>query len=195
MEKNLPKWILVHCTDHPRSLIADQFESCDLWHKTRTFPLSSLGYYIGYHRLITGEKNYQARLDTDVGAHCNQQVDGVSLNFQSLSVCVGFDGDIEQMTAMEYALLQKQVWEWQDKYHIPNEKVKFHRDFATNKTCPGSLISKAWLTELLKRPVVVSVAMKPADKLCLAEEKTVSEQEAELSGLRKWWEWFIRNFS
>ena len=195
MEKNNPKWILIHCTDHPRSLIADQFESCDLWHKARDFPLSSLGYRIGYHRLITGEKNYQARLDTDVGAHCNQHVNGLSLNFQSLGVCVGFDGDIEQMTAMEYALLQKQIWQWQDKFHIPNENVKFHRDFATGKTCPGSLFSKAWLTELLKRPVVVSVAPKPEDKMCIAEEKLIAEQTKELKEYRKWWHWFVRAHS
>ena len=168
MNKNNPKWIILHTTDYPRSKLYDQYTACNGWHKDRDFPKSSIGLYTGYHRLITGEKNYQCRFDTDEGAHCNQQVDGVSLNFQSLGVCVGFDGDIEPLTAMEYALLQKQVWDWQDEWKIPNEKVKFHRYFATDKTCPGSLINDAWLVKLLTRPILVTVIPpKPVENMCI----------------------------
>lgn len=151
---NKPKYILIHTTDVSVKTLYDQFKSVNTYHRdVRDFPISSLGYFVGYHRLITGGKNYKCREDSDVGAHCNQVVDGLSMNFQSCGVCVGFDGDIEPVPTWAYPLLQKQVWDWQDKYKIPNERVKFHRDYATGKTCPGSLITKAWLANLLARPI------------------------------------------
>jgi len=178
---NTPKMILIHCTDASYKSIPDQFIPCNGWHKDRDFPLSSLGYYIGYHRLITGEKNYQARLDTDVGAHCNQTVNGLSVNFQSLAVCIGFDGDIEMPTSMQYALTQKQIWDWQDQYHIPNDQVFFHRHFNTEKSCPGSLLSDAWLTTLLTRPTPVVVPPKPLQNMCYAQEQIIAEQKVQIA--------------
>lgn len=195
MEKNNPKFILIHTTDYPRSKLSNQFSACNQWHKDRGFPISSLDLYIGYHRLITGDFNYQCRLDDDIGAHCNQKVDGVSLNFQSLSVCVGFDGDVEPLTSMEYALLQKQVWEWQDKYKIPNENVKFHRFFATNKTCPGSLIKDSWLKDFLKRPVVVDVPPKSIENMCISQEKEIVALKKEVKEYKSWFDWFVKRFS
>lgn len=194
--KNNPKYIICHCTDYPRSKMPDQFLACNNWHKDREFPLSSLGYYIGYHRLITGEKNYQARLDNDEGAHCNQQVNGLSLNFQSLGVCVGFDGDIEPLTSMEYALLQKQVWDWQDLYKIPNENVKFHRFYATEKTCPGSLITDAWLKTLLTRPVVVTnISLKPIENMCISQEMEIKELKAKITWFQEIFNWITEKWS
>lgn len=183
MQKNKPNAILIHCTDVSYRAIPDQFHPCNGWHKDRTFPMSSLGFYIGYHRIITGDRNYQARLDTDEGAHCNQKENGVSMNFQSLGVCIGFDGDIEMPTTMQYALLQKQVWEWQDQYGIPNERVKFHRDYATDKSCPGSLITKQWLKDLLTRPIPITVPAKPPESMCIAQEKIIAEQKVKISAL------------
>lgn len=196
MEKNNPKWIFVHSTDHPRSKLPDQFLSCNSWHKDRDFPLSSLNYYIGYHRMITGGKNYQARLDSDVGAHCNQKWEGVSMNFQSLSVCIGFDGDVEYPTKLEEGLLQEQIWKWQDEYKIPNERVVFHRVFYPQKTCPGSLITDKWLKGLLVRPEIISdVSPKPLESMCVAQEKELTELKKEVEGYRKWFDWFVKKFS
>lgn len=132
--------------------------------------MSSLGLFVGYHRLITGDKNYQCRLDTDVGAHCNQKEGGVSVNFQSLGVCIGFDGDIEFPLATHYQMLQQQVWDWQDVYHIPNENIRFHRYYAyvEGKTCPGSLMTDQWLKYLLHRPLPIVVT--PKQDLCTDPE-------------------------
>lgn len=171
MSKNNPTSILVHCTDYSYRLLRDQRIACEGWHKDRDFPVSSLGSFVGYHALITGGKNYQCRLDTDEGAHCNQIENGVSMNFQSLGVCVGFDGDIEFPLPEDYALLQKQVWSWQDKYMIPPGKVKFHRTYATNKTCPGSLITDQWLKDLLVRPLPAPVI--PKVETCITEKAQI----------------------
>ncbi len=195
MNKNTPKYILIHCTDHPRSKIFDQFVSCNQWHKDRGFPISSKGLYIGYHRLITGDKNYECRADTDEGAHCNQQVNGVLLNVHSLGVCIGFDGDVEEMTAMEYALLQKQIFEWQDKYKITDDNVRFHRDFAVGKTCPGSIITKAWLKNLLVRPVVFQAPEKPVENMCIAQEKIIAEQKEKLAWYESIFQWIAERWS
>lgn len=167
---NNPKYIIIHCTAYSYRTLFDQFVACNGWHKDRQFPLSSLGLYIGYQRLITGDKNYQCRLDTDEGAHCNQQIGGISMNFQSLGVCLGFDGDIEFPTANQYILLQKQVWDWQDKYNIPNTNIFFHRHFATNKTCPGNLITDQWMKDLLIRPLPLPIIPSP-DRCTEAEVK------------------------
>jgi len=171
MAVNLPLWIVIHCTDYPKSKLADQFLACDGWHKDRDFPLSSLGYYVGYHKVVTGGKLYTARQDGEVGAHCNQQSNGRSMNYQSLGICVGFDGDIEQVDPIEYSILQKQVWAWQDQYGIANDHVVFHRYFATDKTCPGSLLNDAWIALLLKRPTIVTPAEKNG---CITPEEKVT---------------------
>ena len=185
---NKPRFIILHTTDYSYRLLADQFIACNGWHRDRDFPLSSLGLYIGYHSLITGEKNYRCRTDSDEGAHCNQRQDGVSMNFQSLGVCLGFDGDIEMPTAMQYALLQKQVWEWQDMYGIPHENVRFHRYYAKDKTCPGSLITDTWLKTLLTRPTMPVAGPKPPETMCIAQEQTIKDLKKKLT-------WFETVFS
>lgn len=162
--KNDPKFIVIHCTDVSWRTLRDQFKSVNEYHRVdREFPVSSLGYYVGYQRLITGGRNYQARLDTDEGAHTNQVINGVSMNRQSLGICVGFDGDIELPHPGDYELLREQVRAWQGQYGIPNDRVYFHRRFATGKTCPGSLCTDAWLKALLA-PAAVIKPEEQADK-------------------------------
>ena len=135
----------------------DQFNAVNQYHHSLDFPKSKAGYYVGYHRLITGGKNYQARIETEVGAHTKD------MNSRSLGICVGFDGDIEYPHPDDYVLLKKQVQGWQDDYNILNEKVFFHRVFNTSKTCPGSLLGVEWMKELLRRT--------PAEKPQEQEEK------------------------
>lgn len=184
MDSNTPKYILIHCSDDSYRNCFDQLIKIDNYHKERGFPKSSFLFYVGYHYLITGEKEYQCRADTDIGAHCNQHQDGLSMNFQSIGVCVGFDGDIEYPTPIQYGLLQKRIWALQDKYNIPNERVKFHRDYATSKTCPGSLITKQWLSTLLIRPVETPIPPKPIERTCVAEEAEITQLKERL----KWYE-------
>lgn len=176
--KNTPKMIIIHCSDVTEKQW-DQFQAINTYHKNdRGFPISSLGYYVGYQRLITGGKNYQCRLDTDVGAHCNQQVDGLSVNFQSLGICVGFDGDIEYMSMVHYDLLKKQVKDWQKQYSIPNEKVFFHRHFALEKSCPGNLLDSEWLRNLL------AIDPSPDKDSCLVEKEIIVQKDKQIFNLQ-----------
>ena len=193
--KNTPRYIVVHTSDDSYRNCFDQFNKINAYHRDdREFPVSSRGIYVGYHILTTGDKNYLCREDSDVGAHCNQGFDGVtvyppatpgklSMNFQSLGICFGGDGDIELPTSKQCELMQTMIWAWQDKYNIPDEHVFFHRKFATNKTCPGSLITQQWLIDLLKRPL--PIVLKPSENTCQAQENKIAEQETIISNLRK----------
>jgi len=204
--QNNPKYIIIHCSDISRTVLFDQLNSINNYHKERGFPQSSLGYYVGYHYLITGDREIQCRKDDEEGAHCNQGYDGKtvyapgtydhdkikSMNFQAFGVCDGFDGDIEYPSAMQYALLQKRVWALQDKYGIPNENVFFHRFFAKSKTCPGSLLDDEWLKILLTRPVMTSIPEKPVEMRCIAEEAQIKALKEQLSLFDKLLSWFFR---
>jgi len=184
-QMNNPKYIIIHSSDVGHKTVPNQFKNINDYHRdVREFPISSLGYFIGYHQLITGDINYVCRKESDVGAHCNQQLDGVSMNFQSLGVCVGFDGDVEYPSQNQYNLLQQQVWHWQDKYAITNDKVFFHRKFATWKTCPGGLITDAWLKQLLMRPVTTPASVRVATESCTFEKKEIEKQNSQIFYLR-----------
>lgn len=153
--KNNPKYIILHTSDVSEKTLYNQLSSINAYHRDiKHFSKSSLGYYVGYQWLITGGKEYQCRLDTEEGAHCNSKVDGISLNLQSIGICVGFDGDIELPSAIHRELLADLIKKKMKEYNIPRERVKFHRDFTPSKTCPGSLFTQNYLDSLLYEPPV-----------------------------------------
>lgn len=170
-----PKYILVHCTDLSYRVLKNQFNHVNNYHKSLDFPISQLGYYVGYHSLITDGRLYKSRLDLEEGAHCNNVVDGQSMNFQSLGVCLAIDGDIEMPTVEDTGLLIKQIKEWQGKYNIPNDRVMFHRDFNKAKTCPGQLLSKEWLNSLLN-PIPKPEDQNEKQKDILKQKISILEQ-------------------
>lgn len=190
---NIPKYIVIHCTDVSYKVNSDQFKSTNDYHRdVREFPISSLGFYVGYQYLYTGGREYICRKESDVGAHCNQGFDGttvyepgtpgkLSMNYQSIGLCCGFDGDIEKMPDAEYKLLQNRVWDIQNRYGI--NQVFFHRHFATSKTCPGGLINDQWLSALLKRPSDV-----PSSS-CTAVEAENVRLKVEVSMWKQAYQW------
>lgn len=180
MNKNNPKYIVIHCTDVSHTLIKDQYNSVNKYHKSIDFPQSRSGSFVGYHSLITGGKEYICKEDDEEGAHCNNVVNGVSVNLQSLGVCIGFDGDIEYPTGEDFRLFKLRVLRWQEKYNIPDIDVRFHRDFNTSKTCAGSLLGQDWIKALLKKETVpmppsVTPSIKPLEQ-CLKQEAIIKMQ-------------------
>lgn len=155
---NNPLYIIFHNSAVSYKSLADQFASINAYHKEEGFDLSSLGYYVGYQRLITGGKNYQCRADLEHGCHTNQIVNGLSMNWQSLGICIGFNGDVEMPEQIDLDLFIAQVHAWQKAYNIPNDRVLFHRQFNTLKTCPGALITQEWLVSTLWGPLVPATA-------------------------------------
>lgn len=172
---NKPKYIIIHCTDVSYKVLRDQFSSVNTYHKNKWGSKSSLGYYVGYHRLITGGKNYHARKDSDVGVHCNTVVDGVSMNFQSLGICLGFDGDIEYPPQPDLDLCIAQIIDWMDEYSIPLDKVVTHAMYSNDgKTCPGSLLNAEYFRNLIKAKVLPSPKPLDQQKKQLEIERQIS---------------------
>jgi hypothetical protein len=178
--KNNPTKIIIHTSDVPYETIRDQFNSINSYHKSEGFPVSRAGIFVGYHSLITGGRNYKCKEDDEEGAHTNNVFNGISMNLQSLGVCIGFDGDIEYPTVEHFKLLKEQVFTWQDKYGIPDEEVYFHRDWNKAKTCPGSLLTKEWKKALLLR----EAKAKPGSQ-CEKQEAIIAERDKEISALKK----------
>jgi len=174
--ENRPRFIIIHTSDVPFRLVWNQLKAINRYHRLIDFPRSKKGYYVGYHRLITGDKNYQCREDLEVGAHCNTKLFDLSLNYQSLGICVGFDGDEEYMSAKHFKLLQEQVWAWQDYWKIDDKDVRFHREFNKFKTCPGKLIDQKFLNRLLKRHVEIKTKEQETKRQAILKQLTWIEQ-------------------
>lgn len=60
-------------------------------------------------------------------------------------------------------------------------KFKTWNGLSPNKTCPGALISDAWLETLLTRPKPVVMPPKPPETMCIAQEKEIKELKERLS--------------
>ena len=161
---------MIHGSDVPRSKLFNQFWSVNRYHRSLNYPLSRKGFSVGYHRFITGGKNYLCREDNEMGAHCNTVRNGQTMNLQSLGVCVGGDYDDVYMYSDHFKLLQEQVLTWQDYWKIPDERVVFHRHFNENKTCPGTLLDEAFLKRLLtKKDPVKTLEETDKQKLLLKQ--------------------------
>ncbi len=124
-----PKRIIWH---HSESSIQDnQSPHINEWHKARAFPISSLGYYIGYHFVI--EKNgsvFKARETNEIGAH------DAGENIDSIGICLAGDFNKGLPTRAQELSMRVVVLELMLKYGISLNAIEPHRrDDATD--CPG----------------------------------------------------------
>lgn len=151
---NNPLNILVHHSVTPRDLDLGKTEaSIERNHKERQFPLSQLGWHIGYHYIIYGNgviKQY--RKDNEVGAHCKEQ----SMNFKSLAVCLIGNFDVENPSSAQIATLTAWLKDKGAKYNIPTARIYPHRKFAINpatgkpyKSCYGNRLPDKWAANLI----------------------------------------------
>lgn len=164
-QQNEPRYIIIHTSAVSYKKLKNQLNAIDSYHQSKGFPRSSLGYFVGYHRLSTDGIEYKCREDYEVGAHANNKVDGVSLNFQSLGYCMGFDGDTELPDPRDVENMKRTVREWMEKHNIPLERIKFHRHYNTLKTCPGALIGdqmiEVWFSKKEENPIMTTPQIQP----------------------------------
>lgn len=123
-----------------------QFTKVNDYHKSRKFPISALGFYVGYHYFIeTDGRVLQARLENEIGAHDQGE------NVNSLGICLAGNFNLRypsEAQAASAALLIKQI---RERFPIPITRVEPHRwDDLTD--CPGTLLPDNWLVnEYLQR--------------------------------------------
>ena len=148
---NKPDKIIVHHEAPPVIVSGNRFAIVNAFHKEKDFPISSLGYYVGYHYFI--EKSgiiKQARLDSDTGAHT------VGYNEDSIGICLAGNFDIELPTKEQEKSLRGLLVKKSKELSIPFSRVYPHRIFAT-KTCYGSKLSDTWADDLLKEEIKKSI--------------------------------------
>ena len=151
---NNPLFVLVHCSAVSYKKAPLQFWAVNRYHKQRKFPLSSLGYHGGYHFFYEKNgKELRYRQDYEVGAHCNQKHNGVSLNMQSIGLCWAGNGDIELPTPKQVEAIKNRIKKLVNMYKIPIDNVHIvpHRKFTPWKSCYGTLLSDDWAYRLVKQ--------------------------------------------
>lgn len=103
----------------------------DDYHKSRGFPLSSRGYYIGYHYLIEADGSVlQARETNEIGAH------DAGENVDSIGVCLAGDFSQSMPTAAQCFAFGKLLRELTYKLQISWAAIEPHRRDDTTE-CPG----------------------------------------------------------
>lgn len=141
---NKPTHIIVHHEAPTQISNAPRFKIVNEYHKSLGFPISSLGYYCGYHRFIEKDGTViTARLDTDIGAHT------IGMNDKSLGVCLAGNFDIELPTEKQKTPLTSVLRAWTSIHAIPASNIVPHRLYA-QKSCPGKQLADDWARNLLK---------------------------------------------
>jgi N-acetyl-anhydromuramyl-L-alanine amidase AmpD len=87
----------------------------------------------------------RGRHESEVGAHCKEE----NMNYQSLGLCLTGNFDVEEPTKKQLNTLRELITYLRNKYDISRQNVKFHRDFATYKTCPGRLFTNKILNKCM----------------------------------------------
>ena len=125
-----------------------QFEGINQYHKTRGFPKSSLGFYVGYHYLVEYDGTIRkARKDTEIGAHDKDE------NYGSIGICLAGHFGINKPSAAQAEAAAQLVDELIIKWNVPITRIDPHR-WNDSTDCPGRLLGDYWLVlEYLNRKV------------------------------------------
>lgn len=131
-----PVRIIIHNTADASQ--APQLQKVNEYHRSEGFPLSSLGFYVGYTYFIERDgKTIQTRTDTEMQAHTK------GWNTDSVGIALAMNGDLEQPSDAQLQSLKSLVLKKMTEWTIPPNNVFPHRNFTNAKTCPGRNISDA----------------------------------------------------
>ena len=112
-----------------------QFDRIDSYHKSKRFPESALGYFVGYMYVIekTG-KIRQARDESETGAHTVAK--GLNLNRDGIGVCMAGDFSKELPTEAQLDAWLKLGSAIIERWGIDPQKIVNHNDVKPT-SCPG----------------------------------------------------------
>ena len=144
------------------------FEAIDNYHKKLWNFKSELGFYIGYQYFIAGNgKVYQGRRDTEAGAHCYQE----NKNYDSIGICLAGNFDNENPSNEQLISLKVLLKDLMAKYGVLLPNVKYHREYATYKSCPGKNITNDFFEKLLSEEDTMKLLQKNGTKEVWAIDK------------------------
>lgn len=142
--KNEIKYIIIHHSAISITKNDNQFDAINNYHRKKFDMQSRNGLYIGYHYTIKCDGLlYHARDDNEIGAHCKEE----RMNYKSIGIMLEGNFDIENPTAKQLKTLKDLIIHLRNKYNIARKNIKFHRDYATYKSCPG----KNFTSNILKK--------------------------------------------
>lgn len=118
---------------------AHQFSKIDRFHKERGFPISSMGFYVGYHWLIEQDGTVlQAREENEIGAHDQGE------NINSIGICLAGNFNDKLPNDIQTIAASLLLGEIRSRWNIPLTRIEPHRwDDTTD--CPGKLLPDIWL--------------------------------------------------
>lgn len=126
--------IIHHSASDPMTTVAQINE----WHKARDFTLSSLGFYVGYHYVITFDGVItQTRKDYEVGCHCVP-------NDDKIGICLTGNFERAVPTPKQLEALTFLLNKLKCEYFISDNNVLGHNHFKATE-CPGTNLSY-WLS-------------------------------------------------
>lgn len=131
--------IVVHHSVTPMMDWHTAAKSINQSHKDRGFPLSSLGYHIGYHAIIDPDGYIlQTRKYDEIGAHA-----GVGdWNTKSIGICLIGNFDEKEPTNKQLHSLTAFIDRQAKAFNIPRSNIKYHGELKQTACCGSKLIQK-----------------------------------------------------
>lgn len=115
-----------------------QFDKINTYHKTKFNLISSTGFYGGYNYLLERDGTIkQYRPDGEETAAQK------GYNFDSLSICMAGNFDIEMPTQKQVSSLRQFLKSKMLKYNIPTDMIMPHRSLGQT-SCYGNNLTDDW---------------------------------------------------
>ncbi len=159
---NTREFSIGHHSDYPHDG-KPQLPRVNSDHKKRGFPLSEMGYYVGYHFFIgEGGQLVQTRGLNERGSHadncgCSIDKSGVPahlINFRAIGICLAGDFTKEKPNPEQIRTLTFLVMDLQEQY---GSRFLLHREVKST-SCPGldyrplmKEYEKEWLLQDLEK--------------------------------------------
>ena len=140
------KNIVIHHTSVSVEKQGTQLLAVNRYHKNKWEMKSKLGWYVGYNYFI----DVNGRM-TPTRQEGEETMAQKGHNFDSISICLAGDFVVEYPSNVQIDALVDLMKEIRGRY--PSIKIVGHRALQANRTCPGKLMSKKYIDELVEKRV------------------------------------------